>query len=101
MNCCRFELLRDKKDIRNIVSNILMKWYNKYKHIGYDVEGRHLQCVDWFSSEVMIHPLSNQPEHKSSFIPSKWEKLKVGQMVHALEMGWMKPSKPDDEKDEE
>ena len=33
--------------------------------------------VDFFTNEVMIHPLSNRPEDKRSFIPSKWEKLKV------------------------
>lgn len=33
---------------------------------------------DWFSREVMIHPLTNRPPHKRSFVPSKWEKLKVG-----------------------
>ena len=27
--------------------------------------------------------------------------LQVGQMVHALKMGWMKPSKPDEDKDED
>ncbi|KAL4235262.1 Ribosome biogenesis protein 1 [Mactra antiquata] len=57
--------------------------------------------VNWFSSEKMIHPLSNQPAHKRSFIPSKWEKLKVGQMVHSLKMGWMKPSKTEEEQEKE
>ncbi|XP_064610704.1 ribosome biogenesis protein bop1-like [Liolophura sinensis] len=57
--------------------------------------------VDFFSSEVMIHPLTNRPEHKRSFIPSKWERLKVGQMVHALKMGWMKPSSEKKEEDNE
>lgn len=35
---------------------------------------------DWpdaFEREVEVHPLSNRPEDKRSFIPSKWERLKV------------------------
>lgn len=57
--------------------------------------------VDFFSYETMIHPLSNRPPDKRSFIPSKWERLKVGQLVHSIKMGWLKPKKkkkdPDDE----
>ncbi|CAF0752630.1 unnamed protein product [Didymodactylos carnosus] len=49
---------------------------------------------DTFSSEVMIHPILNTPESKASFIPSKWERLKVGKYVHAIKMGWVKPPPP-------
>ncbi|KAL3859579.1 hypothetical protein ACJMK2_009795 [Sinanodonta woodiana] len=55
--------------------------------------------VEVFVNETMIHPLSNRPEHKRSFMPSKWEKLKVGQMVYALKMGWMKPTKTQEDKE--
>ncbi|KAK3697446.1 hypothetical protein RRG08_031210 [Elysia crispata] len=47
--------------------------------------------VDFFSNEVMEMPVTGRPPDKRSFIPSKWEKQRVGQMVHALKMGWMKP----------
>ncbi|XP_062595609.1 ribosome biogenesis protein bop1-A-like [Saccostrea cucullata] len=57
--------------------------------------------IDFFTHETMIHPVTNHPQHKRSFIPSKWEKLKVGQMVHALKMGWMKPTKPKTGEEEE
>ncbi|XP_013404052.1 ribosome biogenesis protein bop1-B [Lingula anatina] len=57
--------------------------------------------VDFFTHEKMIHPVTNRPEHKRSFIPSKWEKLKVGQLVHAIKMGWIKPKKPTTEEDEQ
>ncbi|XP_022342098.2 ribosome biogenesis protein bop1-A-like [Crassostrea virginica] len=57
--------------------------------------------IDFFTHEKMIHPVTNHPQHKRSFIPSKWEKLKVGQMVHALKMGWMKPTKKQTEEEEE
>lgn len=57
--------------------------------------------IDFFTHEKMIHPVTNHPQHKRSFIPSKWEKLKVGQMVHALKMGWMKPTKAKTEEEEE
>lgn len=35
-----------------------------------------------FEQEVEIHPLSNRPEHKRSFIPSMWEKRKVSNCGH-------------------
>lgn len=53
-------------------------------------ENMYEPWVDFFSSETMIHPVTNRPADKRSFVPSKWEKLKVGQMVHAIKMGWMK-----------
>lgn len=46
--------------------------------------------VDWFTSEVEKMPIANVPDHKRSFLPSVSEKKKVGKMVHALKMGWMK-----------
>ena len=33
--------------------------------------------VDFFTFEKMIHPVTNHPPAKASFIPSKWEKMKV------------------------
>jgi BOP1NT (NUC169) domain len=33
--------------------------------------------VDFFTHETMIHPVTDQPEHKRSFIPSKWERKRV------------------------
>uniref|UniRef100_A0A182P0N9 Ribosome biogenesis protein BOP1 homolog n=1 Tax=Anopheles epiroticus TaxID=199890 RepID=A0A182P0N9_9DIPT len=32
----------DEEDIRNTVGNIPMHWYDEYKHIGYDWEGRKI-----------------------------------------------------------
>ncbi|XP_064466486.1 ribosome biogenesis protein bop1-like [Ornithodoros turicata] len=46
---------------------------------------------DIYSHEKMIHPVTNQPEHKRSFIPSKIESQMVSRMVHAIKMGWIKP----------
>ncbi|KAL7830745.1 hypothetical protein SRHO_G00318720 [Serrasalmus rhombeus] len=51
-------------------------------------------AIDFFSSEVMIHPVTNRPEDKRSFIPSLIEKEKVGKLVHAIKMGWIKPRRP-------
>jgi ribosome biogenesis protein ERB1 len=45
----------------------------------------------FFTHDEMKMPLSGRPEHKRSFIPSKWEKLQVGKYVHAIKMGWIKP----------
>ena len=41
----------------------------------------------------MKTPLRKFPEHKRSFLPSEHEKRKIAKFVHALKMGWMKPSK--------
>ncbi|XP_059177727.1 ribosome biogenesis protein bop1-like [Physella acuta] len=54
-------------------------------------EGLYAPWVDFFSNEVMLMPVTGRPPDKRSFIPSKWERQRVGQMVHALKMGWMKP----------
>ncbi|KAF5908052.1 ribosome biogenesis protein BOP1, partial [Clarias magur] len=53
-------------------------------------------AVDFFSNEVMIHPVTNRPEDKRSFIPSLIEKEKVSKLVHAIKMGWIKPRRPKD-----
>ncbi|GAB6032701.1 Ribosome bioproteinsis protein 1 [Chamberlinius hualienensis] len=54
--------------------------------------------IDFFSHEVSIHPVTNRPEHKRSFIPSLIEKEKVSKLVHAIKMGWLKPkTKTEDE----
>ncbi|XP_036372187.1 ribosome biogenesis protein bop1 [Megalops cyprinoides] len=52
--------------------------------------------LDFFSGEVMIHPVTNRPQDKRSFIPSLIEKEKVSKLVHAIKMGWIKPRKPKD-----
>uniref|UniRef100_A0A8D2IVH3 Ribosome biogenesis protein BOP1 n=1 Tax=Varanus komodoensis TaxID=61221 RepID=A0A8D2IVH3_VARKO len=51
-------------------------------------------AVDFFSSQVMLHPVTNRPADKRSFIPSLIEKEKVSRLVHAIKMGWIKPRKP-------
>nr|XP_034980505.1 ribosome biogenesis protein BOP1 [Zootoca vivipara] len=51
-------------------------------------------AIDFFSSQVMIHPVTNRPADKRSFIPSLIEKEKVSRLVHAIKMGWIKPRKP-------
>ncbi|XP_012328704.2 ribosome biogenesis protein BOP1 [Aotus nancymaae] len=53
-------------------------------------------AVDFFSGDVMIHPVTNRPADKRSFIPSLVEKEKVSRMVHAIKMGWIQPRRPQD-----
>lgn len=50
--------------------------------------------VDWFNWEDKGHPLSNAPEPKRRFIPSKWEAKKVVKLVRAIRKGWIKLDKP-------
>ncbi|CAJ1084297.1 ribosome biogenesis protein bop1-like [Xyrichtys novacula] len=47
--------------------------------------------VEFFTQEVMLHPVTNRPADKRSFIPSLLEKDKVSKLVHAIKMGWIKP----------
>ncbi|XP_077362292.1 ribosome biogenesis protein bop1 [Festucalex cinctus] len=53
--------------------------------------------LDFFSQDVMLHPVSNRPAHKRSFIPSLVEKEKVSKLVHAIKMGWIKPRRARDD----
>lgn len=57
----------------------------------------HEPSVDFFTSEVMIHPVTNRPSDKRSFIPSLIEKEKVSKLVHAIKMGWIKPRRTQDD----
>lgn len=45
--------------------------------------------VDWFDWKDKGHPLSNAPEPKRRFIPSKWEAKKVVKLVRAIRKGWI------------
>lgn len=73
------------------------------------VEGRFTEpgvdpyppAIDFFTYEKMIHPVTNHPDQKRSFIPSKLEMKKVGQFVDALKSGRMKMSEPEKDSDEE
>ncbi|XP_060915566.1 ribosome biogenesis protein bop1 isoform X2 [Labrus mixtus] len=51
--------------------------------------------VEFFSQDVMLHPVTNRPADKRSFIPSLLEKEKVSKLVHAIKMGWIKPRRDD------
>ncbi|XP_022061400.2 ribosome biogenesis protein bop1 [Acanthochromis polyacanthus] len=53
--------------------------------------------VEFFSNEVMLHPVTNRPADKRSFIPSLTEKEKVSKLVHAIKMGWIKPRRVEDD----
>ncbi|XP_078690255.1 ribosome biogenesis protein bop1-B-like [Branchiostoma floridae x Branchiostoma belcheri] len=53
--------------------------------------------IDFFTHEKMIHPVTNRPRDKRSFIPSLVEKEKVSKLVHAIKMGWIKPRKARDD----
>jgi len=54
--------------------------------------------VDWFTSQKMVMPIKDNPESKSSFIPSKWEHKRVMRIVRAIRNGWIKPKQKSDGK---
>lgn len=49
--------------------------------------------IDFFSYEKMIHPVTNKPEHKASFIPSLSEKRIVSKLVSAIKKARLLPKK--------
>ncbi|KAJ3681156.1 hypothetical protein LUZ60_015645 [Juncus effusus] len=51
--------------------------------------------VDWFEHDGF--PLSNAPEPKRRFVPSKWEQKKVVKLVRAIRNGWIKLDQPKEE----
>uniref|UniRef100_A0A667Y763 Ribosome biogenesis protein BOP1 n=1 Tax=Myripristis murdjan TaxID=586833 RepID=A0A667Y763_9TELE len=63
-----------------------------------DVDFNEYQpTVEYFSRDVMLHPVTNRPADKRSFIPSLIEKEKVSKLVHAIKMGWIKPRRVEDD----
>lgn len=48
-----------------------------------------------------IHPMDNTIPPKRRFMPSKWERMKVNRILHAIEMGWIKLDKEEEEEKEE
>ncbi len=67
----------------------IIKRLTKSKYADKNVE--EFESSSFFTQDEMKTALSGRPEHKRSFIPSKWEKLQVGKYVHAIKMGWIKP----------
>ncbi|PQQ12544.1 ribosome biogenesis protein BOP1 homolog [Prunus yedoensis var. nudiflora] len=57
--------------------------------------------VDWFKWDDSKHPLSNAPEPKRRFIPSKSESKLVNKIKLAIRKGLIKPKKPKEEEEEE
>ena len=43
-----------------------------------------------FGNKAFLHPFNAATTPKRSFIPSKWERLKVSKFMQALKKGWMK-----------
>ncbi|XP_042411799.1 ribosome biogenesis protein BOP1 homolog isoform X3 [Zingiber officinale] len=66
----------------------------KTPHAGVDP---YAPYVDWFEWEDKGHPLSNAPEPKRRFIPSKWEQKKVVRYIRAIRKGFLKFDKPKEE----
>jgi ribosome biogenesis protein ERB1 len=52
--------------------------------------------IDYFTHEKEVMPLTANPEHKASFIPSKWEMMKIMKMAKAMKEGRYQWKKPED-----
>ncbi|XP_045817552.1 ribosome biogenesis protein BOP1 homolog [Trifolium pratense] len=87
------EVVELTKDEIKIVRK-LMK--NQAPHTDFDPYPTY---VDWFKWDGAKHPLSNAPEPKRRFIPSKWEAKKVVQYVRAIRNGSITFDKPKEEDD--
>ncbi|KAM0826706.1 hypothetical protein ACQ4PT_068701 [Festuca glaucescens] len=81
------------KEEAKIISRLLK---GKTPHASVDP---YPDYVDWFEYDGKGHPLSNAPEPKRRFVPSKWEQKKVVKLVRAIRKGWIKFDKPKDEPD--
>lgn len=79
------------KDEAKIISRLLK---GKTPHTNVDP---YPDYVDWFEYEDKGHPLSNAPEPKRRFVPSKWEQKKVVKLVRAIRNGWIKFDNPKEE----
>ncbi|CAL9122996.1 unnamed protein product [Musa textilis] len=79
-----------KEEVK-IISRMLK---GKTPHAGVDP---YAPYVDWFVWDDKGHPLSNAPEPKRRFVPSKWEQKKVVQYVRAIRKGLIKFDKPKEE----
>ncbi|KAF7256203.1 hypothetical protein EG68_06980 [Paragonimus skrjabini miyazakii] len=49
---------------------------------------------EWFTKDVLQMPVTAHPPQKRSFVPSAVDRRRVGRMVHAIKMGWLKPRLP-------
>ncbi|KAF8561791.1 hypothetical protein P879_10311 [Paragonimus westermani] len=49
---------------------------------------------EWFTKDVLQTPVTAHPPQKRSFVPSAIDRRRVGRMVHAIKMGWLKPRLP-------
>jgi ribosome biogenesis protein ERB1 len=56
----------------------------------YDPENWFIQLTDHTDT---IHPVSNKPEPKTRFIPSRWEAKRIRRLVYAIRKGWIKLEK--------
>ncbi|BFG38031.1 hypothetical protein CerSpe_243050 [Prunus speciosa] len=83
-----------KEDIKSI-SRLLE---GKAPHRDFDP---YAPYVDWFKWDDSKHPLSNAPEPKRRFIPSKSESKLVNKIKLAIRKGLIKPKKSKEEEEEE
>ncbi|EDO39231.1 predicted protein, partial [Nematostella vectensis] len=93
--------VRDKATMREVVLTdeelaIIDRIQNaQFPESGFDP---YEPYVDFFTNKKMIHPVSEPPEPKSRFIPSKWEHKRVMKIVRAIRNGWIKPKKTEGDK---
>ena len=61
---------------------------HRYAEPGYNDETEY---IPYFSGEVSVLPWSDPPPSKDAFIPSKWERLKVNEILVGILEGRYKP----------
>ncbi|KAF8019302.1 hypothetical protein BT93_G0090 [Corymbia citriodora subsp. variegata] len=85
------EVVELTKDETRLIHRLLK---GKAPHAGFDP---YPDYVDFFKWDDAKHPLSNAPEPKRRFIPSKWEAKKVAKYARAIREGLIKLDKPKEE----
>lgn len=66
----------------------------KYPEIGYNP---YEPLLEIYSSQKEIHPISNEQEHKRSFMPSESERRIVNRFIRAIKNGRLKQHKKPEE----
>ncbi len=46
-----------------------------------------------------LFPMSKRVIAKRNFMPSKYERIKISKIIHAMKMGWIKPKGPEVKRD--
>ena len=77
----------------------IMKNISRGKFVNKQISETHYEIT--LDKSEFIHPMDNTIPPKRRFMPSKWERMRINRVLHAIEMGWIKLDKEEEEVKEE